>query len=247
MWRVIIVFILVFAVTPAIASHKFYVIHGYANPKTVMEKINKTIKKEHFFTENYAYTSIVEDLDSLGLDLYQDIIKADVDTVSFVTHSMGALVFRSMLKYIVTDKKFPVIYRIVMIAPPNSGAEIADFFKSDKFTKMVLGPNVEHMRTDSSSYANELPVPYNMEIGIIIGIRGKDKGYNPFIQGDNDGLLTPERTFLGNEKDVVVLHLDHAAVTQKKSVLHLVVEFLKYGEFVSKDKYQIKLITEEEI
>jgi uncharacterized alpha/beta hydrolase family protein len=207
------------------------VIHGYGNPKEVMNKIDNDLLKAGFYSENYAYPGFTEDLDSLGQQLYLDIIAQGLDTVSFVTHSMGGLVFRTMLKYSGLDPDFPVIYRVVMIAPPNQGADIADFFKENEKYKKVLGPNVEKMETDSNSYANQLPVPINIEVGIIIGARGKEIGYNALIEGDNDGLLKPERTRLGNEKDFITLKYDHFALTQKKKSRKHVVEFLWYGEF----------------
>jgi len=222
--------------SPVFGSNKIYVIHGYGSAKVVMRKIDKSLKSEHFITENYGYNSMSEDLDTLGKHLYLNIKKSGVDTISFVTHSMGALVVRSMLQYSNEDKTFPIIFRIVMIAPPNHGAEIADFYARFGILERLLGPNIAHMKTDSGSYANRLPVPVKSEVGIIIGIRGKENGYNPFINGDNDGLLTPERTRLGIEKDVAIIKDEHSLLTQNKKVRKLVVEFLKSGTFISKDK-----------
>lgn len=234
--RLLISSLLVLALSPIFGSQKTYVIHGYASPMMVMRKIDKCLIKEHFVIENYGYKSMSEDLDSIGKQLYIKIIGSGVDTVSFVTHSMGALVVRSMLQYSLKDKNFPVIFRIVMIAPPNSGAEIADFYSSFEILKKLLGPNVRYMKTDSGSYANKLPKPYHSEVGIIVGIRGKKHGYNPFIRGDNDGLLTPQRTTLGIEKDIAFIKNEHAALTRKSVVSKLTVEFLKYGTFITKDK-----------
>jgi triacylglycerol lipase len=215
-------------------SHKVFVIHGYGGSRLMMKKIDKSIRNENYITENYSYKSITDDLDTLGKYLYYKIKVSKYDTVSFVTHSMGALVVRSMVQYAIKDSHFPVIYRIVMIAPPNGGAEIADFYASFQILKKLLGPNVEHMKTDSASYATKLPIPYNSEIGIIAGVRGGSYGYNIFIKGDNDGLLTPERTKLSKEKDFIIVKGEHNFLTQKKHVCQLVVEFLKFGLFVSK-------------
>jgi hypothetical protein len=71
---------------------------------------------------------------------------------------------------------------------------------------------------------------------LIIGIRGKKHGFNPFIHGDNDGLLTPERTILGIEKDIAFIREEHTLLTQKKIVSKLVIEFLQTGTFISKEK-----------
>jgi hypothetical protein len=226
----------VLSLSPLYGSHKIFVIHGYATPRIVMKKIDKCLKKANYATENYSYKSISVDLDTLGKQLYNIIEKSGYDSVSFVTHSMGALVVRSMLQYSIKDKSFPVIFRMVMIAPPNKGAEIADFYSSLFLVKKLLGPNVRHMTTDSGSYTNKLPIPNNSEIGIIIGIRGKKHGYNLFIKGDNDWVLTPEKTKLGIEKDRVFIKHRHIALLRQKIVCNLVIEFLASGTFISMDK-----------
>jgi len=214
------------------ASHKVYILHGWGNSKGIMNKIYKEVTSAGFEAENYAYPGLYEDLDSIGKNLYKDILKENLDSVSFVTHSMGGLVVRAMLKYSAADLSFPKIFRIVMIAPPNRGADIADFFKDAKALKKLLGPNVEKMQTDSASYANQLPIPCNTELAVIVGKRNKDKGYNLLIEGDNDGLISPENTLLGNEKDVAYVKYNHLGVIRRKEPRKLVVEFLKYGEFV---------------
>jgi hypothetical protein len=217
------------------ASHRIYLIHGFGSPKFVLNKIERNIKKNGFHTINYGYPSKTKDLDKLGQDLYRDIKDSGYDTVSFVTHSMGALVVRSMLKNIQHAEKYPVLYRMVMIAPPNKGADIADLYVSNKLLKPFLGPNFKLMTTDSFSYANKLPVPTHSEVGIIVGIKGNEHGYNPLIKGDNDGRLKPERTDLANEKDKAVIHDEHTHLTQNPRVIKLVIEFLKLGIFQSKE------------
>ena len=99
-----------------IASHKIYILHGYASSKSIMNRIKKDLKKSGFLVENYDYPALYVDLDSLGKKLYLDVLEDNYDSVSFVTHSMGGLVVRNMVKYSAADLNFPKIYRIVMIA-----------------------------------------------------------------------------------------------------------------------------------
>lgn len=224
-------------------SHEVYLLHCYFCPAMVMDRIEKSCVKENFTTVNYHYKSISENLDTLGHELYREIKNSGIDSVSFVTHSMGALVVRSMLQYSQLDEKFPDIFRIVMIAPPNHGSEMADFGSTVELLPNFLGPNLELMKTDSNSYVNNLPVPYRSEVGLIIGSLGSEKqGYNPFIKGDNDGLVTPASAKMGIEKDFAVVKEFHGLLPQRKIVCKLVVEFLKTGAFPVKENAKKKRI-----
>ncbi len=231
-FKLLTLLILIFLQISVSGSNKVYVIHGFASPTLLMKKLERSVRKENYVVENYSYKSIVEDLDIIGKELYQQIKTCGYDTVSFVTHSMGALVVRSMLQYSIKDTIFPVIYRIVMIAPPNAGAEIADLYSSHDIMRKIFDPNLEHMTTDSGSYANKLPIPEDSEIGIIAGSRGKSYGYNLFIKGDNDGYLTPAKTKLGVEKDFIIVKGEHIFLTQKKKVCKLTTGFLRNGYFM---------------
>lgn len=228
--KILILALLLFIQSAAFGSHETYLIHGFKGFKRNMHKIDKHLQKQSFVTKNYGYKSSIE-LDSLGKQLYQKIKISKTDTVSFVTFSMGALVFRSMLQYSVEDKDFPKILRIVMIAPPNGGANVANFYASNALFRFLLGPNIQHMKTDAASYANSLPKPYNIEVGIIAGVRKKEQGYNRFIEGDNDGVVALEHTKLGIEKDFVMVKGRHNRLIRKKKVSTLVSSFLKTGLF----------------
>lgn len=190
-----------------------------------------TIKDKGFECENYSYPGVGVNLDTLGKKLYQHVKEEGYDTVSFVTHSMGGLVFRSMLKYSGMDTTFPVIFRVVMVAPPNRGAALADYYREiSMYHKLVL-PNVEKMQTDSTSFVQSMVYPYNIELGIIIGRLTRYFGFNLFIPGDNDGLVKPEHTLLGNETDTITLKLDHFSLLESIETRRMVVYFLRYGTF----------------
>ena len=211
------------------ATHKVYILHGYAGSLLQMEKIYKGLKHEGYDAENYTYPSFKESIDSIGHDLYVKVKQENYDTVSFVTHSMGGLVVRSMYQYLDTTSHFPFIFRFVMLAPPNKGTEMADFF-SKSYISSYLGPNVVLMKTDSNSYTFKLPVP-TCEVGLIVGIKGKKPWFNPFMKDDNDGTVTMKEAILGNEKEITTVKSMHILRPLKKKVVMLVNRFIKTGSF----------------
>ena len=213
------------------ASHKVYVIHGFGGIKLQMSKINNSLLKEGYLTENYSYHSFTTDIDSVAKELYIKIKAEKFDSVSFVTHSMGALIVRSLYKNIVSKAEFPFIYRIVMLAPPNKGTEVANIY-SCKLTRFFFGPNVEKLKTGDNCFAKSLPVP-DCEVGIIAGMKGKKPWYNPSLKDDNDGNVSLNLTTLGNEKDAVAIHSTHNLMTFQTKVCKLIVSFINKGKFNS--------------
>ena len=224
---IIILLLLFFQITSA--THKVYILHGYAGTTFQMEKIYKGLKHEGYVAENYTYPSFKENIDSIGHDLYIKVKKENYDTVSFVTHSMGALVVRSMYKNLNPKIHFPFIFRFIMLAPPNKGTEVADFFSKSAF-KSFLGPNVMLMRTDSNSYTFKLPVP-TCEVGLIVGIKGEKPWFNPFMKDDNDGTVTMKSAILGIEKEITTVKSMHILMPLKKKVIRLVNRFMETGSF----------------
>jgi uncharacterized alpha/beta hydrolase family protein len=212
------------------ASTKVYLIHGYGGLGIELKEIQNVIKKKGFVSEIYTYPSLVEDVDSVANALFHKIQKENYDTVSFVTHSMGALVVRSMYEHLDSLVSFPFIYRIVMIAPPNNGSPVADFFAQFSFVKHIIGPNINNITTNPLTGAGKYPIP-TCEVGLIAGSFGGKRGYNIFVKGDNDGVLIPEQTNMGIEKDIAYVKSWHVGLLYNKTVKKYVTSFLRYGIF----------------
>ena len=226
-----IVLAMILVCPAAYSSQKIYLIHGFGSSPVFMKSIEHYLEKNGKTVVNFGYPSLTRELTACGDSLYARIKRDTLDTVSFVTHSMGALVVRSITGKMEADSAFPVVYRIVMVAPANKGAELADLFSKGKVWRYVLGPNLQHLTTDSASLANRLPIPGKYEIGVIVGVKGDLKGYNPFIKGDNDGYLTPESARLGTEKETYYVTSEHSMIIHNKKVLRLILKFLQNGTF----------------
>ena len=227
--------LLLISTTTTSAKNHVYLIHGYGAVKLSMSSLARHLKKNGYTVTNWGYNSLGKSIPELGKMLFDEIKgKKGIDSLNFVTHSMGGLVVRSLLGHAKQDSAFPRICRIVMLSPPNKGAEIADFFAQSKVIKKILGPNLEYMTTDSTSLANKLPVPEDEEVGIIAGARFDDKGYNLIIEGDDDGFLTTDKTRLGTEKDFIVIPEAHFFMAHNKKSKEYVLRFLKTGKFIEK-------------
>jgi uncharacterized alpha/beta hydrolase family protein len=228
--RLLFLFLLLLLCIENQATHKIYLIHGFGGIGLELEKIRKSIDDKGFVNEIYTYQSLVNDVDSVGQNLFEKIRSENYDSISFVTHSMGALVVRSLYEHIDSLTVFPFIHRIVMIAPPNNGSPVADFFAQFSFVKQIVGPNVNNLTTNPVTGAGKYPLP-TCEVGLIAGSYAGKKGFNIFIKGDNDGVLIPENTKMGIEQDVAFVKSWHVGLLFNKKVIKLVMTFLDKGRF----------------
>lgn len=226
------ILIVLLCTTSSYATHKVYIIHGFGGTLLQMEKINHGLQKQGYLTENYTYPSLKRDLDSLGFELCRRVSKEKMDTISFVTHSMGGLVVRSMYQYKAQMDSFPFVFRIVMLAPPNKGSQLAEI-PFGPVAKKVLGPNLNHMKTYPTAYVHKLPIP-DAEVGIIAGARGRKPWYNPLLKEDNDGMVGLSSVTMGGEKELVIVHAMHVTMPLRPTVIKLVLCFMKSGRFKNK-------------
>lgn len=228
--KIVFLITLLFTQLSAHATHKVYLVHGYAGLGVELEKIHKAIKKDGYVSEIYRYPSLVENVDRVGKELLSKIQRENYDSVSFVTHSLGALVVRSMYLNLDTTVSFPFIHRFVMIAPPNNGSPIADFWAQFGFVKYIVGPNVYNLTTDPVIGAKKYPKP-TCEVGIIAGNNGRKNGYSIFIVGEDDGIVPVKSAKLGTEQDFSEVKASHVALVINKSVIRKVLNFLNTGKF----------------
>lgn len=213
------------------AKVKIYLIHGYGGIGLEFYKIQKAIKKQGCIYETFHYNSLAEDVDSVSKILYEKISKEPYDTLSFVTHSIGALVVRSMYQYLHQNQVFPFVHRMIMIAPPNKGTPVADFFLGCDLTTYLAGPNLQHLSTDSITGAHKFPLP-KCEVGLIIGAIDRDNFLTIPLIGNNDGIVLNEHTKLGIETDIWIEEDSHLGLLFNDKVVDKVIEFLNHGKFL---------------
>lgn len=219
------------------ASYKIYLIHGYAGSSLEMKSLYKALCKEGFSCEIFCYRSLIDDVDTVSSHLYERIKQDNIDTISFVTHSMGSLVVRALYNHIEPNIQFPFIHRIVMIAPPNKGTTLADFWSKFGIARLIGGPNVVNLTTDTVKGAPKYPIP-DAQIGIIAGYKGTKHGYNLLLKGDNDGIVANEAANLPNEVEISFVKASHWSITQKKKVIQMTLNFLNNGRFNIDDNFE---------
>jgi hypothetical protein len=187
------------------------------------------LAQQGYLVHNLGYPSRKASIEGLARHIQRHIQQIQLDrnaTLHFVTHSLGGIVLRYFLKY----NRPAHLGRVVMLAPPNQGAELADILGQLAFYHWVLGPVGGQIGTHPESLPNALgPVDY--KVGIIAGNRSFNPLFSLLIPGPDDGRISVERTRLAGMTDFLVLPCIHPLIMNYKEVILQSIHFLAHACF----------------
>lgn len=150
---------------------------------------------------------------------------ASASRVHFVTHSLGGIIVRSFL----ATHALPNLGRVVMLAPPNGGSEVADMLQ-DWLTPVKP---LRELGTKASSTPRTLP-PAQFSVGVIAGSRSHIPLFSRWMHDvPNDGVVSVERTKLEGMKDFVVLHRTHTFLPWAPDAISQVFAFIAEERFTA--------------
>lgn len=146
------------------------------------------------------------------------------EEVSFVTHSLGALVVRKLL----ADSTAPwrerhTLGRAVFIAAPNGGAALARVAESIPGAFLLYG---KPSREIAEGLPTQLPIP-EIPFMTIAASRGDNGGWNPLIPGDDDGVVGVSEARLEGADAELVVEGVHTFVMRDERVIDATVEFVR--------------------
>jgi len=119
--------------------------------------------------------------------------------------------------------------RIVMLAPPSQGSAVAETLKDFMPFEWLAGPSGQDV-TASGVEAERIPVP-PCEFGVIAGGKNDDRGWNPLLVGDDDGVVTVEETRLPGATDFLLVERAHTFIMRAPEVVEATRNFLLAGIF----------------
>ena len=228
---------------PPMKGKAVIVLHGICGTRLHMSKISQFLETSgRYEVFNVSYPTTQKEIAEHAKTLAKIIDDLDgIEELNFVGHSMGNVVIRYYLNDLKTAeaansgkaKKHPKFNRFVMLAPPNHGSGLARYFSENLLYKSVTGDSGRQLGHDWSQLESHLATP-DFEFGIIAGGKGDDKGYNPMLSGDNDGVLGVETTKLAGAKDFIVIPALHPFLQNDSLALVYTLRFLKEGSFERK-------------
>ncbi|MCE3254674.1 MAG: lipase [Rickettsiaceae bacterium] len=204
------------------------ILHGIARSSNHMKKLANRIEEAGFDVINLDYPSTSHNIENLTDFIQAEISKKVTEDkkIHFIGYSMGGLMVRALLhKY-----NYKNLGRVIQLAPPNQGSEIANFLKNFWPYKKIYGPAGQQLITDQTTIKN-LFGKINYELGIIAGNVSIDPICWAIIPGKNDGKVSVESTKLEGMKDHITVRASHTLFPSNKEVQKQVIYFLKNGEF----------------
>lgn len=145
-----------------------------------------------------------------------------------VTHSLGGLVARAYITAQMPDN----LGRVVMLAPPNAGSQLADFVTRLGLDGLILGRVGPHLRTDRCDETETELGGIDFDCGIIAGNVALDPILAPrLIPGANDGKVAVAATMIDGMRDHIVLPVQHTFMVMDAHVIEQVKAYLATGAF----------------
>ncbi len=191
-----------------------------------MRGLEKAFQRAGFETLNIGYPSIRRDLSALADFVHAKISGAAAEKIHFVGFSMGCLLART---YIARHRPAN-LGRVVMLAPPNNGSEVADFLKNFWPYRVGYGPAGQQLITDQRAL-KELLGAVDYELGVIAGNRSIAPFSSWVIGKENDGKVSVESTKLAGMKEHIVIPASHTFIISNRQAQALAVRFIREGCF----------------
>jgi triacylglycerol esterase/lipase EstA (alpha/beta hydrolase family) len=213
------------------SSQIVVLLHGILRSKTDMLALDKALQKQGYETINILYPSREKSLEDLT-EFVRNTIETSPyytadKTLHFVTHSMGGLIAR----YYIAKHRPKSLGKVVMLGPPNTGSEFADFLNENKILgpifKSIFGPASQQLTTKYEHIDEDIDYP----LGVIAG----SASINPLapwvLDGEHDGIVTVERTKIEGMTDHITIKSTHTFMMFNPKVIKQAVYFLENGKF----------------
>lgn len=216
--------------TPVQAKGKEQVVllHGIARTSSHMEDLEAFLESKGYRVFNLDYPSTEHELDVLTAGVASEI-RRKVDSsrpLHFIGYSMGGIVTRAVLNKYRPDN----LGRVVQLASPNKGSEVADFLKGNWLYEAFYGPAGQQLVTEGAGI-NDLLGEVDYELGVVAGDFSIDPVSSSLIPGEDDGKVSVESTKVTGMRDHIVVSASHTFFPQNDEVQVQVLHFLRTGFF----------------
>lgn len=173
------------------------------------------LNSKGFHCYGYDYPTCRRRVPDHGCELAEVLTSFPIAKFHLVTHSMGGLILRSALEH--SPELAERIGRIVMIAPPNRGSDLAlKWLNRLSFAHRLVTP-LPDLSSGKESPVHSLHIPSGLEIGI--------------LAAENDHAVKVQQTHLEMEQAHCILPGRHTNILFREGTAEAVEKFLRTGKF----------------
>ncbi|MBM3885100.1 MAG: alpha/beta fold hydrolase [Gemmatimonadetes bacterium] len=188
-------------------------VHGMGRTSMSMWPMQRALEADGYRVLNFFYSSYGPTIAEIGAELSRavdaEVAAQPVARVHFVGHSLGNIVVRWMLA---NDPMRAPLGRMVMLAPPNRGAHVADAFAP--YVSWLLAPITE-LTTTGSTVASLPAPPKGLEFAI--------------VAGRDDRTVSFDETCLAGARAHIIVPQGHTFIMMRDDTIEIVKRFLDTG------------------
>lgn len=208
-------------------------LHGLARTKLSMAGLGRALRRAGLRTLAHTYPSRQAGVVALADAVAAWIVATHGDgEIDLVTHSLGGVLARHLSGRV-------ALRRVVMLAPPNAGSDLARALQEFGPFGWLYGPAGRDV-AEGKGWPDALAA----EVGVIAGTRSPSLGNPtswvsaPFFGDDrpNDGTVAVDETHLPGMVDFATVDASHTWIMNDPRVQAMVVRFLAEGRFAPTSK-----------
>ncbi len=205
-------------------------LHGLARTDSSMAKMADYLREQNYQVVNVDYPSRHHPLEELaGMAIEPAITECSSEVrINFVTHSLGGI----LVRWYLWKHEIPNLHRVVMLGPPNQGAEVVDKLANVPGFHFINGDVGLQLGTTKNSMPKIIGAA-DFDVGIIAGSSSINFIFSYLIPGPDDGTVSVESTKLIGMNDHIVMPVTHPFMMRNTQVIKQVIHYLQHGSFIN--------------
>jgi hypothetical protein len=206
-------------------------LHGLARTSDAMLPLSEQLRLHDFTVVNVDYPSREFPVATLAEKAIAPALancrQAPNSGIYFVTHSLGGI----LVRYYLAHQKIPELQRVVMLAPPNKGSQVADNLMDLAPYNWLNGPAGRELGTDPKSLPNTLGA-VDFDLGVIAGTQSINLLLSLYLTDPDDGKVSVENAKIEGMRDFISLPVSHPYIMKDKEAIAQTIYYLRHGQFL---------------
>jgi len=210
-------------------------LHGIGGHGAMMRPCEMALQAAGYRVLNLSYPSRRHSMQQIAEGLapqLADFARGLDGPLHIVTHSMGGLIARILI-----NRHRPAnLGRVVMLAPPNAGSELADLWSGHWWFRQLLGPAGGQLATRRDKELIEALGTTDFELGIIAARGSASLAGSLLLPSPNDGRVAVWATRDPLAVDHIIVPAAHSTILVSPRAIGQVLHYLRDGRFDHKGR-----------